>query len=96
MPLQLHMLRFVRHIRARIIAQCPACAEIGADRRGRNHLIIWPDGRFACVAHPGDREHRRRIWALARDHTPRLLALGIPWRRLPSLIRKGNARPIGR
>jgi hypothetical protein len=47
------------------ICQCPACAEDGHDLTGRNHLIVYPDGRFGCVLNPGDPEHRSRIFALA-------------------------------
>jgi len=53
-----------RHASGKIIARCPACAETGNDRTG-NHLAIFPDGRFACAAHPGDSDHRKRIHALA-------------------------------
>ncbi len=57
----LHKVR--HHASGKITARCPACAEAGADRTG-NHLAIFPDGRFACAAHPGDRDHRSRIHAL--------------------------------
>jgi hypothetical protein len=46
---------------------CPACAEAGGDHHHR-HLRVWPDGKFACAARPGDREHRSRIWNLIGDH----------------------------
>lgn len=45
-------------------ARCPACAEGGHDASG-DHLWVRPDGRFGCCVHPQDKEHRRRIWALA-------------------------------
>jgi hypothetical protein len=51
-------------------ARCPACAEGGRDRAGE-HLRIYPDGRFGCAVYPKDREHRKRIFALAGDRTPR-------------------------
>lgn len=47
-------------------ARCPACAEIGRDRSG-NHLWIGESGKYGCAAHPGDPDHRRRIYALAGD-----------------------------
>jgi hypothetical protein len=47
----------------RIQARCPACAEGGGDTSGQ-HLIIYPDGRYGCCVHPGDKQHRRRIFAL--------------------------------
>jgi len=48
------------------IAQCPVCAQDGGDHAGQ-HLRQFPDGRYACAAHPGDREHRRHMNALAGD-----------------------------
>ena len=45
-------------------ARCPACAESGQDRKGE-HLRISPEGKFGCCVFPGDREHRKRIFALA-------------------------------
>jgi hypothetical protein len=45
-------------------ARCPACAEAGGDRKGE-HLRLYPDGRFGCCVHPGDHDHRKRIYALA-------------------------------
>lgn len=63
--LDLTLLEKVRHhASGKITARCPACAESGGDRTG-NHLVIFPDGRFACVAHAGDANHRQRIFALA-------------------------------
>jgi hypothetical protein len=53
-----------------LLARCPACAATGNDNKG-DHLIIFPNGRFGCVAHPGDREHRKKIFRLAGDHTNR-------------------------
>ena len=57
------------HPSGKVTARCPACAEDGGDRSG-HHLAIFPDGRFACAAQPGDGGHRRRIFALAGIHTP--------------------------
>jgi hypothetical protein len=45
-------------------ARCPACAEGGSDHKGE-HLRIYPDGKFGCCVFPQDREHRKRIFALA-------------------------------
>lgn len=71
LSLDLARLEKVRHhTSGKITARCPACAEDGGDRAG-NHLAIFPDGRFACAASPGDGEHRRRIFSLvgfAFDH----------------------------
>ncbi len=64
------LLQKVRHPSpGKVTARCPACAETGGDRTG-NHLVIFPDGRFACAAHPGDADHRRHIHRLAGHHHP--------------------------
>ncbi|BCU79086.1 hypothetical protein [Luteolibacter sp. LG18] len=54
----------LRHRGNKSHARCPACAEQDRDRTG-NHLVLFADGKFACAAHPGDAEHRKRIFALA-------------------------------
>jgi hypothetical protein len=67
MSLNLHKLEKVRDLgNGMVHARCPACAEGGHDRTGE-HLRIYPDGRFGCCVHPKDREHRKRIFALAGD-----------------------------
>ena len=45
-------------------ARCPACVAAGADAKGE-HLVIYPDGKFGCVAYPDDKAHRKEIFALA-------------------------------
>ena len=71
MSLQLSRLEKVRELGNGIVqARCPACAEGGQDRSGE-HLRIYSDGRFGCCVHPKDREHRKRIFALAGDKSPR-------------------------
>jgi len=57
-------------------AQCPACAEAGQDRTGE-HLRISPEGKFGCCVFPGDREHRRRVFALAGDHGPKAIRVRV-------------------
>jgi len=52
-----------RKVGDRVIARCPACAEDEADKKGE-HLVIYPDGRFGCIANQGDSDHRRRVWEL--------------------------------
>jgi len=37
----------------KIEAQCPACFELGSDSTG-DHLVVYPDGAFACTVYPGD------------------------------------------
>jgi hypothetical protein len=46
----------------KLIGRCPACAAEGGDRTG-NHLIVYEEGRgkFGCIAHAGDHDHRCRI-----------------------------------
>src|SRR6516162_10081656 len=65
MSLDVAKLEKVRELAGGIVqARCPACAEGGNDRTGE-HLRVYPDGKFGCCVHPKDREHRKRIWALA-------------------------------
>jgi len=69
MSLDLSKLENVRKRGGKTIAACLACREVGADKKGE-HLRIWDDGRFNCIANLGEagREHRRRIWQLAGEH----------------------------
>lgn len=70
MSLDAAKLEKVRELRGGILqARCPACAEGGHDRTGE-HLRIYPDGRFGCCVHPKDKEHRKRIFALAGVRQP--------------------------
>jgi len=64
MKLTLDRLEKVRQRGSRIIARCPACAEMDRDKAADN-LIIFDNGCFACAAHQQDREHARRILQLA-------------------------------
>lgn len=65
MALDLSKLDKVKQKGEKIEARCPACFnDDGRDEAG-NHLIIYPDGAFACTVHPGEKEHRRRIAELA-------------------------------
>ena len=65
MSLDVAKLEKVRELDGGIVqARCPACAEGGNDRTGE-HLRIYPDGRFGCCVHPKDRDHRKKIWAVA-------------------------------
>jgi hypothetical protein len=65
MGLDLSRLENVRHHGAKVIARCPACAEVENDRKGE-HLFIEPGGRFGCVVFPDaeGRKHRQRIFEL--------------------------------
>lgn len=51
---------------SRIIARCPACAEIGKDTAADN-LTIFENGVFACAVYQGDAGHSKRILQLAGD-----------------------------
>ena len=65
MPLKPDKLTNVNHRPdGSLTARCPACAGTGNDNKGE-HLIIFPDGRFGCAAHPGDHDHRKMIFKLA-------------------------------
>jgi len=52
----------------KIIARCPACAENGGDATG-NHLIVFPDGKYGCVATPNDKGHNKMIYSLCGART---------------------------
>lgn len=63
--LQLDLIVKLRRQPSGFGGRCPACAEVGKDKSG-NHLIVWHDGKFACVCYPGYQgsEHRKRIFFL--------------------------------
>ena len=63
--------RVFNHPAGGLVARCPACAKEGKDRKG-NHLRIFSDGRFACVANQGKSgsEHRKLIHKLAGKKSP--------------------------
>jgi hypothetical protein len=71
MSLDVAKLEKVRELAGGIVqARCPACAEGGGDRRGE-HLRVYPDGRYGCCVHPKDSEHRKRVFVLVGEKTPR-------------------------
>lgn len=72
------------------VARCPACAEQGGDR-SCNHLVIYDDGRFGCVANAGDKAHRSRIIELAGSNEPRPVCKAV-FQRLP--VRGNPAFPL--
>lgn len=45
MSIDLSQLQNVRTTGNKIIARCPACAQMGQDKKG-NHLVISEDGKF--------------------------------------------------
>jgi len=73
MGLDLRRLKVSRRLEdGTVVARCPACAAEGQDRKGE-HLVVYPDGRFGCVAYPGDGGwlHRREIWAAVGERKRR-------------------------
>lgn len=60
----------VRVVAGKTIAQCPACAEGGADS-SCEHLVLFEDGAYGCCVHREDSLHRKRIFELVgiRDGT---------------------------
>jgi len=64
MPLKTEgLVNLKTHPDGSMTAQCPACEKAGTDKT-KNHLIIYPDGKYGCVLHPGDTNHRKEIWAI--------------------------------
>src|SRR6185436_6705557 len=76
-------------------AQCPACAEAGHDRSGE-HLRISPEGKFWCCVFPGDREHRKRIFALAGSHEPEEIRVRLATATSTAPVRAGIFGRLGR
>ena len=76
-------------------AQCPACAEAGQDRTGE-HLRISPEGKFGCCVFPGDREHRRRIFALTGDHGPKTIRVRVASAKTASPVQLDLLGRLGR
>ena len=64
MALDESKLENVRRKPGKLTARCPACAERGADRKGE-HLAVYDDGAYHCVATNGESRHSKRIFALA-------------------------------
>src|SRR5437867_2022764 len=76
-------------------ARCPACAEAGQDRKGE-HLRISPEGKFGCCVFPGDREHRKRIFALAGEHGPKEIRVRVATATAATPVREGIFGRLGR
>ena len=86
MSLELRKLTVSRRLEdGTVVARCPACAAGGQDREG-NHLVVYPDGRFGCVVHPGEagRWHRKLIWKAVGER-----------KRRPPLVLKFTVREKG-
>jgi len=76
-------------------ARCPACAEKGQDKKGE-HLRIAADGKFGCCVFPGDREHRKRIYALAGERGPRGIRVRVAGVRVAETVQTGILGRLGR
>src|SRR4051794_32841727 len=63
MALDPSKLQNVKKSGGKTTARCPACAATGGDSKGE-HLVMFPDGKFACVVNPKDNVHRKEIFAL--------------------------------
>jgi hypothetical protein len=74
MSLRPALLKNVKRRGNKLVAQCPACAEVGRDKKGV-HLVLYPSGAFECIAVPKNKAHRRRIAELVGDPLPQLK----PW-----------------
>lgn len=79
--LDLAKMEKVRQQGTRILARCPACAELGEDRKGDN-LTVFENGVYACAKRQGDREHGKRILQLVgirrRGQAPLASRLAMP------------------
>jgi hypothetical protein len=94
MSLDLKQLELVRELANGVVqARCPACAEAGGDRAGE-HLRIQADGRFGCCVHPKDGGHRKRIFALAGDRTPRSFTVKVNSNRMATPIARSVAAAL--
>src|SRR5438876_8094244 len=76
-------------------AQCPACAESGQDRKGE-HLRISPEEKFGCCVFPGDREHRKRIFALAGQHGPKAIRVRVATAKSAIAVQENLLGRLGR
>jgi hypothetical protein len=90
MSLDISKLQNLRMRGEKRTAQCPACAEAGADQKGE-HLMISPQGHFGCVVYPGNgpdaKGHRRRIFALCGDRQMKPLVI----RRTKEIVSSGRS-----
>jgi len=76
-------------------ARCPACAEAGQDRNGE-HLRIYPDGKFGCCVFAGDRDHRKRIFALAGSRERQEIRVKVAGLQVSGIIQSGLLGRLGR
>jgi hypothetical protein len=67
------------HPDGKITAGCPACQASGLDRRGKNHLVVFPNGAYSCIVHnkcdeAARKQHLREIRALIGRGTPQAMS----------------------
>ena len=87
MSLDLSKLAKVKRRAGKIIAQCPVCAESGADKSGE-HFVAYENGKWGCVAFTGDKDHRREIAAMIGDTSQLRTLKPLPVRRVEIEIRR--------
>lgn len=75
-------------------ARCPACAEQGQDKKGE-HLRIYPDGKFGCCVFPRDREHRKRIFALAGERVRQSIKVQVAKASPAGTVQRGILSRLG-
>jgi len=96
MSLDLHKLEKARKLAGGVVqARCPACAEGGNDRTGE-HLRVYPDGKFGCCVHPKDRDHRKRIFALAGVRERQDIRVRVPAPQVAKIIQPEVLGRLGR
>ena len=96
MSLNIQKLENARKLEGGIVqARCPACAEGGHDRAGE-HLRVYPDGKFGCCVYPKDREHRKRIFALAGSRERQDIRVKVAGPRVAEVIQGGVLGRLGR
>jgi hypothetical protein len=76
MSLNKSLIEGLRQAGGRWTGRCPACAQAGQDR-SKQHLVLFADGKYACVVNPGaaGKYHRQQIFNLVgikegKQHNP--------------------------
>lgn len=66
MSLDHSRLENLRNRAGKLIARCPACAELGEDTAADN-LMIWESGAYRCIKADKGTPHHDRIWELVGE-----------------------------
>ena len=90
MSLDSSRLEKVRQRSGKLLARCPACAEMGEDRKCDN-LMIWETGAYKCIKADVGTPHHKRIWKLAGDPTTAASPRPLPFMRTEPV-----AKPVPR